>query len=229
MAKTRGSSKIRSVGLACVLAVTCAGGGYFVGKNNSAIVEKIAALAPAKKTGKIPLPPIRSAPDTPLEFGQLEAHAKSAEKVELTRMIKTGVEPNPVAAPAPEDIEPPPLSISLFKKDVFQVAAEGDDHPNKLTLSVAFENQAGKPIRAFEGVLKFTDGADKKIYSSRISVSALISEGATLKWDEQLDATKLDDKSRRHLSEEQENLKAAFQVKKIFFVDGTVKKYGTRG
>jgi hypothetical protein len=140
-------------------------------------------------------------------------------------------EPKPAATPAAgiEDKEQPPLSITLLEKDGFQAAAEGQDNPNKVTLSVAFENLAGKPIRAFEGTLKFTDQLDKKIYSSKISVSAMISQGASLKWDEHLDTGKLDDKGKRLLGEDRESLKAIFQVKKVFFVDGTVKTYGLRG
>jgi hypothetical protein len=42
-------------------------------------------------------------------------------------------------------------------------------------------------------------------------------------------AGKLDDKGKRLLGEDRENLKAVFQVKKVFFVDGTVKTYGLRG
>jgi len=60
-------------------------------------------------------------------------------------------------------------------------------------------------------------------------VSALIAQGTSLKWDEHLDAGKLDDQDKRLLGEDRENLKAAFQVKKVFFVDGTVRTYGLRG
>jgi hypothetical protein len=57
----------------------------------------------------------------------------------------------------------------------------------------------------------------------------MISQEARLKWDEHLDVGKLDDKGKRLLGEDRENLKAVFQVKKVFFVDGTVKTYGLRG
>ena len=188
-------------------------------------------MSPVKK-GTVPPPPAKPAPEATPEPKHVEARAvKPADKVRLARLIKTAAEPKPAATPAAgsEDKEQPPLSITLLEKDAFQAAAEGQDNPNKVTLSVAFENLAGKPIRAFEGTLKFTDPLDKKIYSSKISVSAMISQGASLKWDEQLDARKLDDKGKRLLGEDRESLKAVFQVKKIFFVDGTVKTYGLRG
>jgi hypothetical protein len=230
-AKAARPSKVISVGLACVLAITCAVGGYYVLKKHDKIEGNIAALMSPVKKGTVP-PPIKPAPETTPEPKHVEARAvKPADKVRLARLIKTAAEPMPAAMPAAvtEEKEQLPLSITLLERDAFQAAAEGQDNPNKVTLSVAFANLAGKPIRAFEGTLKFTDQLDKKIYSSRISVSAMISQGASLKWDEHLDAGKLDDKSKRLLGEDREGLKAVFQVKKVFFVDGTVKTYGLRG
>jgi hypothetical protein len=92
-----------------------------------------------------------------------------------------------------------------------------------------FENLAGKAIRAFEGVMKLTDQQDRAVYSSKIAVSALISGGGAIRWDEQIDAGKLDDKGRRLVSEDRENLKAVFLVKKVFFADGSVRTFDARG
>ncbi len=230
-AKSVRPSRIRSIGLACVLGISCAAGGYYIGKNNGKIEDKIAALLSSAKPEAITSPQVKPPAETTPESKHVEARAvKPAEKIELTHLIKTSAEPKPPRlAAANEEKEQPPLSITLLERDASQAVAEAQDKSNKVTLAVAFENLAGKPICAFEGVLKFTDQLDKKIYSSKISVSALISEGASLKWGESLDVSKLDDKVKRLLGEERENLKAVFQVKKVFFVDGTVKKYGLRG
>jgi hypothetical protein len=231
-AKAARPSKVRAVGLAFVLGITCAIGGYYVGKNNGKIEDKIATLMSSKKAGTVPSPPATSTLETTPEPHHVEVRAvKAADKIELAHLIKTSADPKPSTPPVvlTEEKEQRPLNVKLLEKDTFQAAAEGQDNPNKVTLSVAFENLSGKPIRAFEGVLKFTDQADKKIYSSKISVSALISEGASLHWDERVDAGKLGDNGKGLLSEDRENLKAVFQVKKVFFVDGTVKKYGLRG
>ncbi len=227
-AKAVRPSKVRSIGLACALGISCAAGGYYIGKHNG----KIAALMSSVKTEAATPSHAKPPAETTLEPKHVEARTvKPAEKIELTHLIKTSAEPKPSATPpaASAEQEQPPLSITLLERDTSQAAAEAQDNSNKVTLAVAFENLAGKPIRAFEGVLNFTDQLDKKIYSSKISVSALISEGGSLKWGESLDASKLDDKGKRLLSEGRENLKAVFQVKKVFFVDGTVKRYGLRG
>ena len=230
-AKAARPSKFRSAGLACALAITCAAGGYYVVTKHGKIEGNIAALMSPVKKGTVP-PPIKPAPETTPEPRHVEARAvKPADKVRLARLIKMVAEPIAAvtSATGSEDKEQPPLSITLLEKDAFLAAVEGQDNSNKVTLSVAFENLAVKPIRAFEGTLKFTDQLNKKIYSSRISVSAKIPQGASLKWDEHLDAGKLDDNGKRLLGEDRENLKADFQVKKVFFVDGSVKTYGLRG
>ncbi|MCX7900119.1 MAG: hypothetical protein N2444_08580, partial [Methylocystis sp.] len=97
---------------------------------------------------------------------------------------------------------------------------------SRIRLSVNFENRTGKPIRAFEGVLKFTDDQDHSLFSSRISVSALIANGGKLQWDERVDPEKLDAKGRKLVDADKENLKAVFAAKKVFFVDGSVQRFG---
>ena len=231
-AKAARPSKFRWLALACALAITCAAGGYYVVNKTRQNRRQHRRLDVAREKGDCSAAPIKPAPETTPEPRHVEARAvKPADKVRLARLIKTVAEPIAAvtSATGSEDKEQPPLSITLLEKDAFLAAVEGQDNSNKVTLSVAFENLAVKPIRAFEGTLKFTDQLNKKIYSSRISVSAMISQGASLKWDEHLDAGKLDDNGKRLLGEDRENLKAVFQVKKVFFVDGSVKTYGLRG
>jgi hypothetical protein len=128
----------------------------------------------------------------------------------------------PVLAAKPEQhAQPAPLAFALLDREVSQNPFEQE----QVTLSLNFENLAGKPIRAFEGVVKFTDPNDNNIYSSAISVSALISEGGALRWDQHVDPRKLVGKSRRLISEDKANLRAVFLLKKVFFVDGSVQKY----
>jgi hypothetical protein len=227
-AKAIRPSKVRAVGLACVVGLTCAAGVYYAGKRSGKIEEKIASLISSARTPTVASQPPKPAP----EMKRAEPQAvKQADKVELTHLVKivAARKPSATSAPKTEEKEHPPLGVSLLdNKDASQPAAEGDDNRNKATLSVGFENLAGKPIRAFEGILKFTDQLDNKIYSSKIAVSKLISNGASFNWDEHLDTSKLDDTGKRLLGEDRANLKAVFEVKKVFFVDGTVKKYGMR-
>lgn len=135
--------------------------------------------------------------------------------------LKSDAPEKPAVAARPVPEQPAPLAFALLDREVIQSPDDGE----RVTLSLNFENLAGKPIRAFEGVVKLTDPQDNNIYSSTISVSALISEGGALHWDQHVDARKLDGKSKRLVSEDKSNLRAVFLLKKVFFVDGSVQKY----
>ena len=146
-AKAARPSKVRSVGLACVLAIICAAGGYYVVKKNGKIEGKIAALMSPVKKGTVSPPSTKPAPETTPEPKHAEARVvKPAEKARLARLIKMAAEPKPAAmtAAVTEEKEQLPLSITLLERDAFQAAAEGQDNPNKVTLSIAFEKSRGK-------------------------------------------------------------------------------------
>jgi hypothetical protein len=169
-----------------------------------------ARAAEPKPPADIPTPPAKP------ELARAETDAEPA-KPESAR----GEAARPETAKANAPPQPAPLAFALLDREITQSAEDGE----RVTLSLNFENIAGKPIRAFEGVVKLTDHQDNGIFSSKISVSALIAEGGALHWDQHVDARKLDEKGKRLLSEDKANLKAVFLLRKIFFVDGSVQKY----
>jgi hypothetical protein len=237
-------SKTPLVGAVVGIGLACAGAGFFAGKNSATISRSVATLTGSEKAEA----PAKAA----VEPRRAEAHAvKQADRAELAHIAKaaepkaaetksaeprtaTPEIPVPPAKPEiakPADVKPdigeqaPPIAFALVDREVSQSVEEGE----KVTFSLNFENLSGKPIRAFEGVVKLTDQRDNPIFSSKISVSALISEGGALHWDQHVDARKLDAKGKRIVSEDKENLKAVFLVKRVFFVDGSVQKYGAKG
>lgn len=166
---------------------------------------------------------LRPPADIPMPPAKPELAKADAPKPEARPdSLKSDASEKPaIAAKAEIPEQPAPLAFALLDREVSQSLDEGE----RVTLSLNFENLAGKPIRAFEGVVKLTDPQDNNIYSSTISVSALISEGGALHWDQHVDARKLDGKSKRLVSEDKANLRAVFLLKKVFFVDGSVQKY----
>ncbi|MGJ0392088.1 MAG: hypothetical protein ACR650_04925 [Methylocystis sp.] len=252
---SNGAPKLRLTPLIAGVAIAGAAGGYFAGKKD--IERNVAGLidfgksatqaarpAPEPKSAEAPRP-VKAGDKAELArllkaMGAKTPEPKTAEpnaaaenvptppvKPELAATLqapKPPEEPRPdVAKPDSANFPHPPAPIAFTFLD------KSADAGARVTLSLNFENLAGKPIRAFEGVMKLTDLRDRNIYSSKIAVSALISEGGALRWDEQVDSRKLDEKSRRLMSEDKENLKAVFVVKKIFFVDGSVRKFDARG
>ncbi|PPD45904.1 MAG: hypothetical protein CTY15_03375 [Methylocystis sp.] len=242
------ASSGKSAGLVIAVGLACAGGGYFAGKNSEAIEPKFTALFSREKSDSAPAKPAAEA-----RHADAPTHAvKPADKFELARILKGGdsrsaekssepkaaadipmppAKPETAAAEAPKaepvaarpvvSEQPAPLAFALVDRDIAESAEDGE----RVTLSLNFENLAGKPIRAFEGVVKFTDPQDNAIYSSKISVSALISENGTLHWEQHVDAKRLDGKGKRLVSEDKANLRAVFLLKRIFFVDGSVQRY----
>jgi hypothetical protein len=243
-------------GALVAVGLLCAAAGYVAGMKSETIESRVAALTSREKAdAPAPQPSKTAAESKRAESPTI----KAADKGELIRKTRAAepkpIEPKSVearseaiptppakpelggaaaetAAPAKIDAvksafaePPPPIAFALVDREVTQNLIDGE----KVTLAVNFENLAGKPIRAFEGVMNVADQQDHPLFSSRISVSALISEGGALRWEQQVDAKKLGEKGRRLVSEDKENLKAVFLVKKVFFVDGSVQKYGAKG
>lgn len=240
------SSKRSSVGLVVAVGLACGAAGYVLGKNSASVERSVSALVSAEK----PAAPEQKRAEAP-------GAIKPAEKSELARLLKKPAEPKGAAEDIPmppakpdlavrgeppklEDAEPAslrptpvqpdfphppaPIAFTFLNKEISQSGDAGA----RVTLSLNFENLAGKAIRAFEGVMKVTDQQNRNLYSTKIAVSALISEGGAIRWDEQIDAGKLDDKGRRLVSEDRDNLKAVFLVKKVFFADGSVRSFDAR-
>lgn len=239
------ASKGSAAGVALAFGVACAAGGYFAGRNSEAIEPKIMALVSREKTEPAPQP---ARPASEPKRAEAPTHAvKPADKAELARILRGGEaksDPRPPAdipappvkpelaraaavraeAARPQTTEQPaPIAFALMDKEIVPGGEEGD----RVKFALSFENLAGKPIRAFEGVMKLSDGQDALLYSSKISVSALIAENGALRWEQHVDAKRLDDKGRRIVSEDKDNLRAVFLVKKVFFADGSVQNYAT--
>ncbi|KAF2990937.1 hypothetical protein OGR47_12650 [Methylocystis sp. MJC1] len=251
------ASKTSSAGLAVAVGLACGTAGYFLGKHSASVEQSVSALvnaekpaAPAAKTApeqkRADAPgAIKTADKSELARLLKGAATKPAEPKGAAEEIPTPPAKPDLALraepPKPDDAEPDsakpdpvrpdfphppaPIAFTFLNREISQSGDAGA----RVTLSLNFENLAGKAIRAFEGVMKLTDQQDRNIYSTKIAVSALISEGGAIRWDEQIDAGKLDEKSRRLVSEDRDNLKAVFLVKKVFFVDGSVRKFDARG
>jgi hypothetical protein len=82
-----------------------------------------------------------------------------------------------------------------------------------------------KAIRAFDGVLAFTDLLDNKILGAKVEINQPIAVDSTLKWEGQLDYNQFVSSHQRLRSEDQSNLRLIFAVGKILFSDGAIKRY----
>jgi Protein of unknown function (DUF2939)/GYF domain 2 len=126
--------------------------------------------------------------------------------------------------PIPEKM-PPPLKIILVSKGFKARNVQAGDYEDDITLQLAFTNVLDKDIRAFDGVITFTDLLDNEILSSKIAINEPLKAGAVLNWNGAIKYNQFMDTHQRLRNEEQKNLKIRFATRKILFLDGAVKEY----
>jgi hypothetical protein len=102
---------------------------------------------------------------------------------------------------------------------------QAGDYEDDITLQLAFTNVLDKDIRAFDGVITFTDLLDNEILSSKIAINEPLKVGAVLNWNGAIKYNQFMDTHLRLRNEEQKNLKIRFATRKILFLDGAVKEY----
>ncbi len=147
-----------------MVAIGCAAGGYYLNRGDGKIKANKVALVRPVKSMPAARPPATSALRRKAEPITARHDVQAADKAELKRLIATASGPKAAGDAFAKTKHRPPLSISLVRED-FQLGGQWPEARNQITLAVAFENHARKPIRAFEGVLQLTDGEDKGIYS----------------------------------------------------------------
>jgi hypothetical protein len=134
---------------------------------------------------------------------------------------KSTTDPTP---PIPEKT-PSPLQITLISKSFKAKNIQADDFEDDITLQLAFTNLLDKDIRAFDGIVTFTDLLDNEILSSKIAINEPLKAGAILNWKGAIKYNQFMDTHQRLRNEEQKNLKIRFATRKILFMDGVAKEY----
>jgi len=124
--------------------------------------------------------------------------------------------------------EPAPLALTLRKKGFKASDPSADDFEDDITIELEIKNLTGKEIRAFDGIITFTDLLDNPIMSSDLAINERIQAGSTLIWDGAIKYNQFIDSHQRLRNEAQDNLKLMFTPKKILFEDGTVENYDDR-
>ncbi|MCP8465929.1 hypothetical protein NK553_18415 [Pseudomonas sp. ZM23] len=133
---------------------------------------------------------------------------------------KTDV-PKSADRPAKPVSLPSPITVSLISKG-FVKGEYGDD---KITLDLLFENSTGADVRAFDGVLEFTDLLGNDILSSKIAINDPVSAGTKLSWQGTINFNQFIQRHKDFANAEQQNIKTSFRLTKVLFADGTIKTY----
>ena len=129
------------------------------------------------------------------------------------------------SAPPVAEKLPPPLQIALVSKGFKTRNIQAGDFEDDITIQLAITNVLDKDIRAFDGVLTFTDLLDNEILSTKIAINEPLKAGLALSWKGAIKYNQFMDTHQRLRNEQQNNLKVIFAARKILFADGTTKDY----
>jgi len=137
---------------------------------------------------------------------------------------KTLEAPKPEAPKAAvEDHDP--FTVQLTKKS-FREANFHDSYVSPaVEFTLVFVNTTGQSVRAFDGVLTFTDLLDNKLISVHTAINDAATPGRALTWEGELNYNQFMDSHQRLKEARIENLKIKFHTTKVLFSDGTTKTY----
>ncbi|MEB2328107.1 MAG: hypothetical protein OZ926_14790 [Pseudomonas sp.] len=125
----------------------------------------------------------------------------------------------PKASPKPA-VSSPLMTGVVLDKGFY----EGEYGQDSITLDMQFSNQSGRDIRAFEGVMVFSDLLGNIILNLNIAINEPIAKGMKVNWSGGIDYNQFKDSHQRLRSEPLENIKADFRVSKILYSDGELKE-----
>ena len=134
----------------------------------------------------------------------------------------------PMAKPAPPRPAPSPIHITLRKKSFKDSNIHAGDFQDAILIELEIRNDSDKDVRAFDGVLMFTDLLDNKINATKLAINNLIGAHGTVTWNGQMNYNQFDDEDRRLRSAEMANMKTVFRSRKVLFADGTTTDYEQR-
>lgn len=113
------------------------------------------------------------------------------------------------------------INLTVFQKSFIESDPEAGSYNDYIVLKCAYENIGNKDIRAFMGVLKFTDLFDKEIYSSGITISDPLKSGAKATWTGTIDYNQFNDEQKALRYAELKDMKVVWLPKSIIFTDGS--------
>lgn len=132
----------------------------------------------------------------------------------------------PAAEPSKSDTakKDQPLGVILVSKDFNPKDIHNGKFEEEVTFTITFKNATAKDIRAFDGVLEFTDLLGNRILASKVEINERIANAASLNWDGALEYNQFIDEHQRLRSEPAENLKINFEAGKVLYADGTTQE-----
>jgi len=108
------------------------------------------------------------------------------------------------------------VELTVIHKDFLEA-----DYQKYITITVAYTNQSGKDIRAFQGKIQFTDLFGKEIYESGVTISDPIKAGASGTWHGSINYNQFLDADKALRSAELSDMKIIWKPLSVLFADGS--------
>jgi hypothetical protein len=170
--------------------------------------------------------------DTPRKREDGPAQTSAAEsdgynkgaRESLKTLLNSGTPTQP--APPPQAAVPSPIELALVSKSY-----RNDDYRANpivraaITFELSVINKTNQAIRAFDGVIVFTDLLDNELLSTKFALNDPVAANATVKWSGGIDYNQFMNSHSRLRSEATQNIKIKFSPKKILFSDGSAKQF----
>jgi hypothetical protein len=121
--------------------------------------------------------------------------------------------------------EPSPLEISLISKGFKRANARAMDFEDDITFGLRIKNVSKKDIRAFDGVITFTDLLDNEILSSQLTINDPVCADSVVSWSGSIKYNQFLERHQRLRNEDQANIKLKFKPRKVLFKDGNAKVF----
>jgi len=129
------------------------------------------------------------------------------------------------AGPPGSHDEVSPFAVRLISKNFQDADPDSGVYQQFITFKIDFKNQTKKNIRAFDGILSFTDLLGNPILSSSLAINDPIAAGTDRIFERAMEYNEFMGADRELRAESTANIKVRFSVKKVLFDDGTTKVY----
>jgi len=123
--------------------------------------------------------------------------------------------------PLQKALAPGVVSAAFIRKDF----TEGEYGQGTIDIVLDFKNDSQEDIRAFDGVLHFTDLLGNEIIDSNVAVNDPVKSGKILSWIGGIKYNKFIDRHNSFRFAEEGNIKLSFELKKVLYADGRLQEY----
>jgi hypothetical protein len=121
--------------------------------------------------------------------------------------------------------EPSLIDMALRSKRFKPADYRANDFESAILFELSIANRSSKDIRAFDGVVRFTDLLDNEVFSSKIALNNTIAAGTSINWSGQVKYNQFIDSHNALKNEDLANLKTKFALRKILYADGTTREF----